>query len=77
MSEGRSGGVNLNWFNLLMVGLTLIFVYLKLAGVGEVAAWSWWFVFLPIWGPIALGLTIFVLVVIVICIGALFKWVLE
>jgi hypothetical protein len=29
--------------------LTLIFLTLKLAGLGVVADWSWWWVFSPIW----------------------------
>lgn len=27
----------------------LIFLTLKLAGIGEVATWSWWWVTSPIW----------------------------
>jgi len=34
--------------------LTLIFLTLKLAEAGLVAAWSWWWVFAPIWAPLAL-----------------------
>ena len=34
--------------------LFLIFLTLKLANVGVVATWSWWWVFSPIWVPIAL-----------------------
>lgn len=31
--------------------LTIVFIILKLTGV---IAWSWWFVLLPFWGPLAL-----------------------
>lgn len=31
--------------------LALIFIGLKLAEVGAVAAWSWWWVLAPLWGP--------------------------
>ena len=31
--------------------LTIVFVVLKLTGV---IAWSWWWVLLPLWGPLAL-----------------------
>jgi hypothetical protein len=34
--------------------LFLIFLTLKLAEVGPVAEWSWWWVFSPIWIPLAL-----------------------
>ena len=36
--------------------LGLIFVTLKLAGIGTVATWSWWLVTLPFYGPIAVAL---------------------
>ncbi|CAJ2232174.1 hypothetical protein [Companilactobacillus paralimentarius] len=38
--------------------LTLIFVVAKILGF---LSWSWWLVFLPIWGPI-LSLALFILV---------------
>ena len=38
--------------------LGLIFITLKLAGIGTVAAWSWWIVLLPFYGPIALVLSL-------------------
>ena len=42
--------------------LGLIFVTLKLAGV---IAWSWLWVLLPFWGPIALGVILMLLAAIV------------
>lgn len=33
----------------LTTGLFLLFLGLKLAGIGQVADWSWWWVFSPIW----------------------------
>lgn len=33
--------------------LTLIFIGLKLAEVGVVASWSWWWVLAPLWVPSA------------------------
>lgn len=47
--------------------LGLIFVTLKLAGIGVVAAWSWWLVLLPFY----IGLVILGLVFIV---GAFIVW---
>jgi hypothetical protein len=45
--------------------LFLIFLTLKLAGIGQVATWSWWWVTSPIWIPVALILIIALVVVIV------------
>lgn len=54
--------------------LTLIFIALKLAGVGVVAAWSWWWVLSPIWIPFAIVGSIwmmaFIFMVIVFLIAA-------
>ena len=44
--------------------LFLIFLTLKLAEVGPVADWSWWWVTAPLWG----GFAIFVLIVLIIII---------
>jgi hypothetical protein len=38
--------------------LFLIFLTLKLAEVGQVATWSWWWVTSPLWIPLLLGVTI-------------------
>lgn len=43
--------------------LFLIFLTLKLAEVGQVAYWSWWWVTSPLWIPLVL--------VLVIVLGAL------
>jgi fatty acid desaturase len=42
--------------------LFLIFLTLKLAGIGVVATWSWWWVFSPILIPIAALLVIFIVI---------------
>lgn len=36
----------------------IIFLVLKLAKIGDVANWSWWWVVSPLWIPIALILII-------------------
>jgi hypothetical protein len=38
--------------------LLLIFVGMKLAGVGAVARWSWWWVMAPLWIPFAICLAL-------------------
>lgn len=57
MSEnGENGGVG------FLGLLTILFIGLKLTGH---ISWSWWWVFAPIWGTMALLLGVFVLTVIV------------
>ena len=36
--------------------LTLMFIGLKLAEIGVVANWSWWWVLAPTWIPVVVGL---------------------
>lgn len=50
--------------------LALIFIGLKLAEVGAVASWSWWWVLAPLWGPLALFV---ILLALVFLFGAIFK----
>ena len=56
-SKGSSGSIGL--LNLL----GLIFVTLKLAGVGVVSSWSWWAVLSPFWVPIAIAVVLILLLV--------------
>ena len=42
--------------------LFLIFLTLKLAGIGEVATWSWWWVTSPLWIPLVLIVGIVVII---------------
>lgn len=43
----------------LLGWLTLCFIVMKLASIGEVAKWSWWAVFSPVWLPLGLALIVF------------------
>lgn len=54
-SSGGSGGVG--FFGLL----TIVFIVLKLTGT---IAWSWWWVLLPFYGPLAIALLIIVIALI-------------
>ena len=56
-----SGGIS--FFGLLAI----VFITLKLAQIGPVATWSWWWVLSPIWIPFAL--CILILLVIVAIVG--------
>lgn len=46
--------------------LTVAFVVLKLCGV---ISWSWWWVFAPIWIPVAIVLFFLILGIIGLCCG--------
>ena len=48
--------------------LAIVFITLKLAGIGAVATWSWWWVLSPLWIPFALVLI--VAIVAAVCIAA-------
>jgi len=45
--------------------LFLIFLVMKLAGIGSVANWSWWWVTAPLWIPtvIVIGLTLLIVLI--------------
>lgn len=55
MSESKSSSSGIGFSGLL----TVVFITLKLCGVSQVAAWSWWWVFSPMWISAALFLAIF------------------
>lgn len=50
----------------------VVFLILKLAEIGQVAAWSWWWVTSPLWIPLGLGLAFYVALFLIACVGALF-----
>lgn len=50
--------------------LGLIFVTLKLAGIGAVATWSWLWVLSPFWIPVA----IIIVIILIAGIIAVFKY---
>jgi hypothetical protein len=45
--------------------LFLIFLVMKLAGIGSVANWSWWWVTSPLWIPAAIVIGLALLVVLI------------
>lgn len=51
--------------------LFLIFLVLKLTGVGMVATWSWWWVLSPLWIPIVVVLGILICALAFISLAAL------
>tara|TARA_R110000765_G_scaffold64579_3_gene125504 strand:+ start:109 stop:321 length:213 start_codon:yes stop_codon:yes gene_type:complete len=58
-SSNASGGLGLTSI------LTIVFVVLKLAEVGVIATWSWWWVLSPLWIGAGLGLGIWLFVLII------------
>jgi hypothetical protein len=58
-NQGGNGGI------IICMILFLIFLTLKLAGIGAVAAWSWCWVLSPLWIPFAIiGVIAFVALII-------------
>ena len=51
----------------------LIFLVLKLAGIGIVATWSWW-VTSPLWIPLAFALLLIVGALLITAIAKIFEW---
>ena len=69
MSSSKSKTVS---FPILGI-LGLIFVTLKLAEIGVVATWSWWWVLSPFWIPLAIVLGIFAVVGVVMVVDKLLE----
>lgn len=58
-NSGAAQGVGISWVIALV--LTAVFVTLRLVGV---IAWSWWWVFAPLW--ILFGIDILILAIVLI-----------
>jgi hypothetical protein len=56
----------MNLFGWLGVFLTTLFVGLKLTGY---ISWPWWLVLLPVWGPLAIGIILVILMFVVALLG--------
>jgi hypothetical protein len=66
-SKASSGGVS------ILGILGVVFVVMKLAGIGDVANWSWWWVTAPFWGGFVLVLAIMAIVFLFAIIASI--WV--
>lgn len=51
----------------------LIFLILKLAEIGQVATWSWWWVTSPLWIPIVAVFITIILMAIITAIISMFN----
>ena len=56
MSSEKQGGIG------LMGILFIVFLILKLVGT---ITWSWWWVTAPLWGPVAVGLAVMALFLLI------------
>jgi hypothetical protein len=65
--QATSSGISLSTV------LFLIFLVLKLAGIGQVATWSWWWVTSPLWIPLVLVVAILFIVGLVYGIAKMFE----
>ena len=61
MGDNNNGGIG--FVGLLMVGLTILFVGLKLTGNID---WDWKWVLAPIWIPCVIGIVIAIIAIIFI-----------
>jgi len=48
--------------------LFVVFLVMKLAKIGDVANWSWWWVTAPLWIPLVLALAVFSIVLLIFAI---------
>ena len=60
--EGINQGLSTGMGPFSLLGVA--FIIMKLAGVGAVASWSWWWVTMPFWGPTVIILALILLTVI-------------
>ena len=51
--------------------LFLIFLVLKLTGKTVVASWSWWWVTAPLWGGFAIGVVVWIIIMIILGLAVL------
>jgi hypothetical protein len=74
MPSSNGGGAAASGGGVGLCGLVfVVFLALKLAEVGQVANWSWWWVTAPLWIPLALVLALFLLFIIVAIPVAIFS----
>lgn len=70
MSENNKNTVIGGGLTFLQV-LFLIFLVLKLTGKTVVASWSWWWVTAPLWGGFAIGVVVWIIIMIILGLAVL------
>ena len=68
-SSSNGGSAAAGGGTSILTVLQVIFIVLKLTGIGNFANWSWWKVFIPTW----IGIGIFLLVILIAFIWAIIK----
>ena len=64
MSENKTTSTSIGLGTIIF----LIFLVMKLAKIGDVANWSWWWVTAPLWIPVLLALAVFSIVLLIFAI---------
>ncbi len=71
MSDTRET-TNTSRFGLVFIVQT-VFIILKMTGAGEIATWSWWLVFSPLWISLIAGAVVITLSLLIALVVALVK----
>jgi hypothetical protein len=53
----------------ISTALFLIFLVLKLAEIGQVATWSWWWVTAPLWIPVVVVVSVLLIAAVIVVIA--------
>ena len=70
MSENNKNTVMGGGLTFLQA-LFLVFLVLKLTGKTVVASWSWWWVTAPLWGGFAIGVVVWIIIMIILGLAVL------
>jgi len=62
--RNRKIKIGLGCGSSLIPAVFLVFLVLKLAEIGKVATWSWWWVTAPLWVPVAVVVVILMVLVV-------------
>lgn len=62
MAENKSKSTSIGLGTILFV----VLLVMKLAKIGDVANWSWWWVTAPLWIPILIFLAVFLIGILII-----------
>jgi hypothetical protein len=50
--------------NIRMIN-TIVFTVLLFLKVAQIVDWSWWWIMLPVWGPLAVAVTVIMLLLLI------------
>jgi hypothetical protein len=52
--------------NIRMIN-TIVFTVLLFLKVAQIVDWSWWWIMLPVWGPLAVAVIVIMLLLLIDC----------